>query len=233
MLRARPTPYLAGMGLLWLFIPGCFEVQEVPTEPGGGARPLPLLIDDFEDGDFRPSASNVEPWRCSTLNPGPGLQPVACGPRAEGYASGRGYSLWFELRDVPDGVNDYPIAELFAPIPIPLDVRLYEEFRFGIRFAEGDIPLPIAAILQVNLHCDAMSDRAQSLDDAVSLPGVWTRVALRLANFTQPAWQYEQSEPVNEALCATQIDGLTFTITGFSDGEAATGTLMVDDVYLY
>jgi hypothetical protein len=220
-------------GLLLACILGCFEVQEVPVDRAGTARPAPLLIDDFEDGDPRPSASNIEPWRCATYSPGPGVQPVACGPVAEGYGSSRGYSLWFALSDARDGVDRFPLAVLFAPITLPMDVSLYEELRFSARYA-GDTPLPETAFLEVRLSCFAENEGPPtSLDNAVLLTGVWQRNPLLLANFAQPEWQIEeQSERADAALCATGINALSFGITGFSDGDAATGTLMVDDVYL-
>jgi hypothetical protein len=215
---------VAAGGCLW----GCFEVHEVPVEAADPPRPRVLLIDDFEDGDPRPSASEVEPWRCATFDPGPGVQPVACGPAAQGNGSNGGYSLWFSLRDVPDGVNDFPVAELSAPLSTPLDVSGYQQFRFSARYEPGDVPLPAAAILQVSLHCNGADGSIHSLDNVAALPVAWQRIALPLANFAQPDWQPEH---VDSAVCATHINELEFGITGFSDGQAASGTLMVDDVY--
>jgi len=80
----------------WLCSSACFDVQEVPVDPAE-PRPAPhqaLLIDDFEDGDVRPSSAAFAAWRCTTYNPGPGLQPVKCGPAAEGFDSPHGYSLY-------------------------------------------------------------------------------------------------------------------------------------------
>ena len=214
---------------MWPCVLGCFDVREVPVALDDETRPPPLLIDDFEDGDPRPSAESIEPWRCSTYNPGPGLQPVACGPAAEGYRSDRGYSLWFELSDSPDGVNDFPVAELFAPTSVPVDISLYAELRFSARYSAGDVPLPAAAYLQVSFSCFDDDEDPQSLDNAVPLSTSWQSQRLPLANFAQPDWQTNR---MDAAVCAARVSALSFDIAGFSDGQAATGTLLVDDVYL-
>jgi hypothetical protein len=217
------------VGLLSWGGSGCYDLRQVGVDPADQPRPPPLLIDDFEDGDTRPSVDTIEPWRCATYGPGPGVQPVACGPAAGGNGSDRGYSLWFDLWDTPDGYETYPMARLFAPFAMPMDVSPYQELRFSVRYDEGDIPLPMAAFLQVSLHCDEMSSELPSLDNAVAPSTNWVRVVLPVANFTQPEWQTEKIDPAD---CAAQIDQLSFEIKGFSDGETGSGTLSLDDIYL-
>jgi hypothetical protein len=208
---------------------GCFDVQEVPVDPAASeARPSALLIDDFEDGDARPSSSAFGAWRCQTLDPGPGIQPVACGPASEGSSSDHGYSLWFELSDTPDGVEAFPVASLWSPTVVPLDISRYERLHFSARYEPGNVPLPDAAFLQVSLGCQGPTD-GFSLDNVVLLPLNWQSSALPLADFAQPEWQTARIEA---ARCSAQISELSFEVKGFADGQAATGTLLVDNVYL-
>ena len=229
LVSSAPWRRLTTLGRILPCVLGCFDVREVPVAVDDETRPPPLLIDDFEDGDPRPSAESIEPWRCSTFNPGPGLQPVACGPVAEGYRSDRGYSLWFELSDTPDGVNDFPGAELFAPTSVPVDISPYAELRFSARYDAGDVPPPAAVYLQVSISCFDDDEDLQSLDNAVPLSVSWLSQRLPLGNFAQPDWQ---TKTMDAAVCATRVGALSFNIVGFSDGQAATGTLLVDDVYL-
>jgi hypothetical protein len=226
--RLGPQLVLVLAGAAGSCLVACFEVHEVPVDAAEPPRLGAFLIDDFEDGDSRPSASEVEPWRCQTFNPGPGVQPVACGAVPEGYVSEHGYRLWFSLRDSPDGVSDFPLAELEAPLSIPLDISGYEQFRFSARYVAGEVPLPSGAFLRVSLHCDAADASGHSLDNVAPLPVAWQPIALPLANFAQPEWQLEH---VDSAACATQINELDFDVSGLSDGQAAVGTLLVDDVY--
>lgn len=204
-------------------------MQEVPVEPASPTRPSAFLIDDFEDGDARPSSTAFAPWRCQTVDPGPGIQPVACGPVPEGSSSDHGYSLWFALSDTPDGVDDFPVAMLWSPTLVPLDISPYEQLHFSARYEPGDLPLPDAAFLQVSLVCQPTSVGRLSLDNVALLPRTWQRSALPLADFAQPDWQTER---IDADRCSAQISELSFDITGFADGQAATGTLLVDNVYL-
>jgi hypothetical protein len=217
---------------------GCFDVHQVALDPAGaggtstnGPAPGARVIDDFEDGDFRPLDSGFAPWRCITLNPGPGRQPVGCGAAAEGFTSDHGYALWFELSDAPDGVDAYPQAELFAPSQsdAPQDFSGYAQLRLAAKFAPGDHPPSEGAGLTVSLNCNAGYDADRSVDNVARLPGAWERVILPLEDFAQPSWQMP---PVDTRSCLARINGIVFDVGDVADGGLANGTLLVDDVYL-
>jgi hypothetical protein len=217
---------------VWLSSSGCFDVREVPVDPiRPEAAPKVLLIDDFEDGDVRPSSSAFAAWRCTTYNPGPGFQPVQCGPAEEGFDSPHGYSLWAELHDLPNGVLEYPGASLFAPTPVEtwFDASPYEMLRFSAKLTLGGALAGEDGAVSVTLSCDGESSTPISVDSLALLSAEWQRVGLRLADFAQPDWQ---SERVDNAICVTQISGLSFDFGGPEDGQTGTGTLLVDDVYL-
>lgn len=216
-----------------LFASACFDVQEVPVDPvePRAAVPKVLLIDDFEDGDPRPSSSAFGPWRCTTYNPGPGLQPVKCGSAAEGYDSAHGYSLWSELLDAPNGLLEYPGASLFAPTPEGtwFDSSPYEMLRFSAKLTVAGGLASATSTVSVTLSCDAAADTPTSMDNLALVSTEWQHVGLRLADFAQPEWQ---SERVARATCASRISELSFDFGGLGDGQTGTGTLLVDDVYL-
>lgn len=217
----------------WLCSSACFDVQEVPVDPAE-PRPAPhqaLLIDDFEDGDVRPSSAAFAAWRCTTYNPGPGLQPVKCGPAAEGFDSPHGYSLWAELHDEPNGALEYPGASLFAPTPAAtlFDASPYEMLRFSAKLTLDGALAGEGSSVSVTLSCDGASGGPRSMDNLALVSADWQHVGLRLADFAQPDWE---SERIDSATCATQISGLSFDFGGLGDGQTGTGTLLVDDVYL-
>ena len=210
---------------------GCFDVQQVALDPAAASSAGARVIDDFEDGDFRPLDDGFAPWRCITYNPGPGRQPVRCGASAEGFSGEHGYSLWFELSDAPDGTDAYPSAELFAPSQddAPQDFSSYTELRLAAKFEPGDQPPPEDMGLSVSLNCNAGYDAPQSVDDLGPLSGAWQRIILPLEDFAQPSWQ---KPPVDTRSCLSRVNGIAFDVGGPSDGGRADGTLLVDDVYL-
>ena len=217
----------------WLSVSSCFDVHAVPLDPVEPRAPLPkvLLIDDFEDGDVRPSNAAFAPWRCATYNPGPGLQPVKCGPVAEGFDSPHGYSLWAELHDLPNGADEYPGASLFAPTAgaTRFDASSYEMLRFSTKLSGDGVLASGGNTVSVTLSCDVDGAPPRSMDSLALASADWQHVGLRLADFAQPDWQPER---VERATCATQISGLSFDFGGLGDGQTAAATLLVDDVYL-
>src|SRR5262249_41371928 len=119
------------LGLAPLGAGGCFDVHV--TDPG------PLMIDDFDDGDFVPANPLFNPWICFTYNP----------ERSTGYRCDHDagfespYSLFLQDRidDPRDGVpqNGGSALGIFGTSQ---DVSSYRELVFSAVLESGNPPLP-------------------------------------------------------------------------------------------
>jgi hypothetical protein len=210
----------------------CFDVRQV--EPG---RCGSLLIDDFEAADELPRFTQLTRWRCATAHPE--TQPFACDFEARS-GGGRSLSLTFDVGSPsaavpqPGGVGAKALVTDQA-----LDLTPYRDLSLSAML-EAQQGLSDDASINVELGC--LAARIQSPDNfgyanvSQQLPiklGVgWMSFSFSMAGFLQPD---DQPSPLvgGPVACLSRVDSLAIMVLAhFSDGQAASGVLHLDNVAL-
>jgi hypothetical protein len=220
----------AGLSIYCLLLVACFDVREVAVKLG----PLPLEIDDFEDGDDLPSSSLFANWHCEA-GPGP---PASCAPQPPGFESGLAEAVMFEIEDPLNQATDYPGVLLEAPAQLgTLDLSSYESLAFSAKFE----PTPAAeetssadTTLFLQLRCDGVgTSGAQSdgswIETSTSVGPEWSSPTLALSKFARPSYVISFSKEE----CMARVEALQFILApDLPDGGQLSGTLSIDQVTL-
>jgi hypothetical protein len=225
-----PVRCLGFLALGTLLI-ACFDVQQIAVSDDQ-AQTQGLLVDDFEDGDWLPASPLFLHWFCQWG------KAATCGVSSPGSSYSRNaYALTFKLVDqTTDGVPDYPPVWLRTwRSGERLDFTRYENLIFSAKLvpAEGGQDLSSTTV-EAELSCPGegeASDQISTISSGVQPGNGWQTYKLRLADFKwRQNWQGPQ---VDASGCLTRTDGVGFKLQPtLLDGETATGTLMVDNVYL-
>ena len=118
------------------------------------------------------------------------------------------------------------------------DLHAFATLRFEAKIEPGEPALPPGTRVTIRLPCLAPQTggaptselRYHDGPEGIELTGDWSSHALPLAKFRQPFWQ---PALIDEGSCIERVQALDFVIEPVLEtGEAAAGTLMLDDVYL-
>jgi hypothetical protein len=205
---------------------GCFDVHSV-----GG----PWVIDDFEDGDFKPADPNFGLWGCSsfqqstTTNCSYGLDP--------GDDSVYSLFLDFTVPETPDGVAQQAGAQLQTGAATPEDLSRFNEMVLSAKIVSGSPPLPSSTDVSVLLSCSsAQADDGSSPGNLYvfrDLPYTsgWQTFTIPMADFTSPS--YVSTHVLGGPMaCLERVDGISFTVDPqVTVSQSAMGRLNVDDIY--
>ena len=213
----------------------CFPVEQVDL-------PQSVKIDDFEDGDnLAPFESGFAWWWGSTWATGPMKQPIPTyGTSSPGYESDAAFFVIFRLERFP--AADYTEAVLGVDADGTRDVRSFRSLSFVAKFEPGDPPPPKGTRLECEFSCEAAFAEFPDATPVVmyynrgnskygfELTGDWSSYTLQLADFEEPWWQ---GSAVQVETCLGLVHTLRFVIRpDLRAGEAAEGTLLIDDIYL-
>ncbi|HMF40252.1 MAG TPA: hypothetical protein VKQ32_06140 [Polyangia bacterium] len=218
----------AALVLLSLAAPACYSVDTI--DPG------PVVIDDFDDGDFVPTMSELDYWQCYSFNPSTNLN-FSC-DKAPGYQSKFSLYVEFTLDDPPDGVQQYPGAGLGAwANGSTVDFTRYHELDISLKLQNGSPPLPSEALVYIELDCkNAPGEDGKPSNFYVTLsvkPTMdWSTFPLALSNWASPPWESAHVKGGIPA-CMRAIDGISISLSGqLQDGESAQGKLFIDGLKL-
>lgn len=205
---------------------GCFDVHSVGS---------PWVIDDFEDGDFKPADPNFGPWGCSSFQESTtddckyGLD----------HGASSAYSLFldFTVADTPNGVAQQGGAQLQTYAATPENLSRFNEMMLSARLVSGSPPLPSITEVSVMLSCSlARADNGSSPGNLYvykDLPysSDWQTFSLAMANFTSPSFNPVQILGGPMA-CLERVDGISFAVSPqVGKSQSAMGRLNVDDIY--
>jgi hypothetical protein len=205
---------------------GCFDVHSVGS---------PWVIDDFEDGDFKPADPNFGLWRCSSFDES---TTDNCN-----YGLDRGddsaYSLFldFTVADSPDGVPQQGGAQLQTGAVAPEDLSRFNEMVLSAKLVSGSPMLPPSTDVRVQLGCSSVqADNGSSpgnLYVSWNLPYTkdWLPFTISMADFTSPS--FISTHPLGgPTACLERVDGISFAVDPqVSESQSAMGRLNVDDIY--
>jgi hypothetical protein len=235
------------VGML-LIATACFDTEQI-------AIASRVSVDDFEDGDELANAkSGFGLWWCGTYPASKGQEEtenfggatgVAQGSACElspGFESAYAESTTFVLHEMPGARPTGAILGVSAIAPTR-DLSSFERISFRAKFDPGEPAPPDEARLLCELFCSsagAEQDDMDSdvsvvyhgeIDEGVKLPGDWSTYSLPLAAFRQPFWQ---GQLYDEASCFSLVDSIRFRLDLklAMVGQAAAGTLTIDDVEL-
>jgi hypothetical protein len=207
----------------------CFDVHTV--EQG------PLVIDDFDDGDFLPADPDFDAWSCFSFNPDSN-QMYRC-DQGTG-ANNTKYSLFldFTITDAPNSNQDHGGASLATFASKPVDFTKFSEIVFSNMLESGSPALPSNALLYIELGCSkAADDQGDVPGDFYVLKGAdydnyWQTRRLTLDNFGPPSW-IKRPIKGGTAGCLSLVDSFRFTVDAqLSDGQVGRGTLRIDGITL-
>jgi len=212
---------------------GCFDVSSTNL----------LVIDNFNNDDLQPTDPAFEGWSCRAVN-GPGID-VSCGRDTNDTQDGSLASMRLDLAvmDPPDGLQQHGGAALetnvkTTPPTAPVDFTRYGRIAFDLKLqSAGETPLPIDALVYVELGCSTvLPERSERHDVYVSqgvpYSTVWHNYALTIVNFGPPASLLEPIMGGPQA-CLRRVDRLSFSIDAqLPDGKPGGAVLRVDNVVL-
>jgi hypothetical protein len=238
-IAARATAAARAIAFLLpvLSLQACFDVQHV--DPGDGH----FLIDDFEDGDSRPSTPLFDRWFCYVYNPVAGVDPaqtVTCDlETTPGDNSTFALFAAFSLHDPPDGTGhqDFGGGAVMTEAEFPVDFRTYHDLVFNMRVESSELP---AAYAQVQLGCNTVAlDQAAppgtypyTAVQNLPLVNTWAAFRLPLSKFSQPDYQAARFTG-GSAACLAIVDSVHFDVQGqLGDGRSGSGVIHIDDVHL-
>jgi hypothetical protein len=206
---------------------GCFDVQRVSQGP--------WVIDDFEDGDLKPTDRNFGPWGCASFNES---TTTNCSyGRDPGDDSAYSLFLDFTVEDSPDGVAQQGGAQLQTEAAKPEDLSRFNQMVLSVKLVSGSPPLPSSAQVFVQLNCSsAQADNGSSPGDLYLLQYLpytsdWQTFPLAMANFTSPSFtpMHVLGGPM---ACLERVDGISFSVAPqVAESQSATGRLNVDHIY--
>jgi hypothetical protein len=207
---------------------GCFDVHT--------ADPGPLVIDDFDDGDFVPADSHFGAWVCSAFNPD--TNPKYNCDHDGGYQSQFALFLDATIDDAPDGTQQHGGAQLRTEAALPQDISHFGELVFSAKLESGSPPIPSNALLYVEIGCNsAYAEDGSRPGDLYVVQGVdyksyWQTFQLALSSFGSPPWLATHIKGGPEA-CLAGVSNLRFTVDPqMPDGQTGKFVLHVDNVYL-
>ena len=215
---------------------GCVEVAKL--DPG------PFVIDDFDDGDLWPRSKGFGMWTCDrgavdTADAGSagdastegGAQAAADDPSSVTCARDPfgehgccGLAAKFDLQ--PDALGQQDDARVLTNAPVPVNFTRFRTFVFS-SIVEAPGELPSGTDLFVELGCSRVQRPAASsahLTFLFHFGRGWSATRLDLSTFMQDNSGSNQN-------CLVQVDSVRFIVRPGS-GQAASGTLHIDNVYL-
>jgi hypothetical protein len=226
--RSVVTRTNAAVFLMALAAPACFSVDTV--DPGV------VMIDDFDDGDFVPTMTELFYWQCYSFNPSTNKD-FRC-DHTDGYLSPYSLFVEFSLEDPPDGVQQYPGAGLAAWGSTTVDFSRYRELDISVKLQSGSPPIPSEARVYIELDCKNLESEGGEpkagfyLTLSVTPTSDWTTFRLGLDNWAPPPWESVHAKGGIPA-CLRAIDGISISLSGeLKDGESARGTLFIDGLKL-
>ena len=205
---------------------GCFDVQTV--DPG------PVIIDDFDDGDYLPSIRGFDIWECLAYNPDT-TKSFNCAH--QGSPGDYHLSLDFTIVDPSDGAQQHGGAMLatFAS-GAPVDFSHHKTLIFSGQLQSGSPPLSSDAKLYVEFTCGtALGEDGSAVSDFYVLQGVayssdWGTFRLSLTNFGPPPWLPRHIAGGTIA-CLRLVDGIHFNVdASLPDGATGKGLLSIDNI---
>jgi hypothetical protein len=210
-----------------LAAPSCFDVQTV--DPG------PLVVDDFEDGDYLPALPGFDRWFCYSFNP-EGSQGYHCAGAA-GDESTSALYLDAQIDDPPDGKQQHGGAALATKSRVPLEINPYREFVFSAKLESSTPALPSDAYMYVELGCStALATDGSRPGDLYVVAGVdykssWQTYRFGVTSFGPPPWVLTHVMGGPER-CRALVDSIRFTIDAqIVDGESGRGILTIDNIH--
>jgi hypothetical protein len=225
-----PVARAAGMLILSALAAGCFEARL--RDPG------PFVIDDFEDGDLNPELPAFEPWTAYAINDPIATVVPALGAGAPGSVA-FGLTLDFHIEDPPDGKQEHGGAALWIHGDTPLDLSPYQTFVFSAKLGSGNLPLPVEALLYIELGCaTAVAPDGTQPGNIYVVAGAkysatWQLFRLDMSGFGFPIWNASISAQGGPARCVQLVDSIRFAVDGqLLDGQSGEGILAVDDIKL-
>jgi hypothetical protein len=214
-----------------LLATACFDTQEVEIATR-------VSVDDFEDGDeLANDASGFGPWWCDAYPAGDGHEAAARCELSAGFESTFAESLTFSLQETSGAT---PVGAILgvSPVAPTRDLRSFKRIGFKAKLDPGEPAPPPQARLICELGCASADAALDDVDtdvtvasDGVEVSDDWSTYSLSLGAFRQPFWQ---GQLIDEASCFSLVDSIRFRLDSqlTVEGEAAVGTLAIDDVYL-
>jgi hypothetical protein len=182
------------------------------------------------------SGSGFSDWYCYAYSlPEAPEEHATCG-LSPGFESRFAGFLAFSLQQLPD--LEFVQTALGTSVMDVKDLRAFATLRFKAKIAPGEPALPPGTLLTIRLQCRAPQTggapvselRYHHDQEGIEVTAEWSSHALPLAKFREPWWQ---PALIDEGSCIERIQALEFVIEPVLEtGEAAAGTLMLDDVYL-
>ncbi len=221
--RARIGVLLAAVA-----VTGCYDLERLDPGP----ESYFLLIDDFEDGDDEPSASQFSSWRADPFNAD--YEHIVVKVIPGGYSE---YAFTGEF------TFEYPGAK-YSGMNLgvtgasldPVDARVYESFHFSARAEPGDRPFPELTDFYVQLGCSDAPPKGLVkgpfwIQQNVELTSDWQTYELSLDAFSEPN-HVPPAIKGGVPACRAVVDSVRLTVAmPLGAGESATGSLSIDDVY--
>jgi hypothetical protein len=204
---------------------GCFDVHAI--DPG------PVVLDDFDDGDFQPADPSFGVWMCYSFNPT--NQSYSCDHDA-GYNSAYSLVLHETVVDPMDGTQEHGGGALATYATTPVDFTRFTELDFATRLVSGSPPISSDARMYLEIGCaTAATDDGSVPGDLYVLTNVnydmsWKSLAAKLANFGPPPWI---TTPIKggTAGCLQRADSVRFSVdAALPDGQTGVFTLNIDDI---
>lgn len=210
-------------------VAGCYDLERL--DPGPESHYL--LIDDFEDGNGVPSASQFGSWRAA--------------PFITGYdhpeeldvleANDSAYALRAEFR------LDYPNSDAYSGVSVGvfdarelLEGRVFQTFHFSARFVPST-PFPDVTEYYVQFGCAGAPhvpgvDGPFWIEHNVDIGPEWQAQSLSVGAFGLPS----NVGPLIEGgppACLAVVDNIRFTVSTKLDAldEPVSASLYIDDVY--
>jgi hypothetical protein len=210
---------------------GCFDVHTVDAGP--------LVIDDFDDGDYYPADPDFDSWTCYSFNPDSNKM-YRCDNEPRSDTDGDGYALFvdFTITDPQNGSQDHGGASLATFANTPVDFTSFTEITFSNLLESGNPPLPSNAQFYVELGCSTAPDVNGAVPGdfyvsrGVDYNNYWKARSATLANFGPPAWINVEIKGGTLG-CLKRVDSVRFTVDSqLPDGQVGHGVLHIDKVSL-
>jgi hypothetical protein len=218
---------LAALGTALLGAAGCFDVRTVDA--------VPLVIDDFDDGDLVPADSALPMWTCFNFNPST-PDGFTCGHDI-GYQSDYSLFLQATITDPPDKLQQNGGAGVATFGDTPQDFSRFRELVLSVALEYGDPPLLGPPTVHVDLGCStARADDGTVHNDLTVIQDIdptttWQTLALPMGSFGTPF--YLPTHIVGgPTACLQRVDSVQVVVdANLPDGQSGSFTLHVDDIF--
>ena len=222
---------MSAIRALVLFLPlaaaagGCFDVHTI--DPG------PVVLDDFDDGDFQPADPNFGVWMCYSYNPT--NQSYSCDHDA-GYNSPYSLVLHETVVDPLDGTQQHGGGALATYATTPVDFTRFTELDFAAMLESGNPPISSNALMYLEIGCATAAAEDGSVPGdfyvltSVDYKSFWKSFAAKLANFGPAPWI---TTPIKggTAGCLQRADSIRWSVdAALPDGQTGVFTLHIDDI---